>query len=346
MRSGYAPSPAGGPEALLHLPPGRILPAFAMAAMLAMTLVVTGTVPHTGDLWQAAAPNPQFYLVGDSWPVLDSVASALLPGYAFAQTPPAGAFVTTWETTSANESIAIPAEGTCTIDWGDGITNSSVTCYQTHTYAVAGNHTIAISGGLDTIYTGFSPSNAVKLRSIDQWGDIEWTQMYRAFHAAANMVYNAADSPDLSDVNFMTSMFEGATSFNGDISGWDVSGVSHMRAMFRNAGAFDSDISGWDVSSVTNMNSMFFNAGAFNQPLGSWDVSSVTNMDEMFTGAASFRQNLGEWYVVLDDDTISGATETLAIRAQNSFLDGQNPTYGLGTGGDSDKFEIIGDSLG
>ena len=44
--------------------------------------------------------------------------------------------------------------------------------------------------------------------------------------------------------------------------------------------------------------------------------------------------------MVLDDATISGPTETLEIRAQNSFLDGQNPVYGLGEGGDSGLFVV------
>ena len=43
---------------------------------------------------------------------------------------------------------------------------------------------------------------------------------------------------------------------------------------------------------------------------------------------------------MLDDAVISGATETLDIRAQNSFLDGQITVYGLGTGGDSDRFIV------
>ena len=60
----------------------------------------------------------------------------------------------------------------------------------------------------------------------------------------------------------------------------------------------------------------------------------------MLDNAALFRQNLGEWYVVLDDAVISGATEALDIRAQNSFLDGQSIVYDLGTGGDSGRFMV------
>ena len=91
------------------------------------------------------------------------------------------------------------------------------------------------------------------------------------------------------------------------------------------------------------MSNMFSNATSFNQPLDTWDVSSVVNMTGMFDSAASFDQNLGGWYVVTDSVSIDrtdvpGVVGT--ISAQNSFLDGQNPTYHIELGGDSDRFII------
>jgi surface protein len=55
-------------------------------------------------------------------------------------------------------------------------------------------------------------------------------------------------------------MFEGADSFNQNISGWDVSRVTDMRAMFYGAESFNQNISSWDVSRVTDMEDMFFGA--------------------------------------------------------------------------------------
>ena len=54
------------------------------------------------------------------------------------------------------------------------------------------------------------------------------------------------------------------------------------------ASSFDGDVSGWDTSSVTDMSGMFRDAYSFNGAIPSWDVSSVTDMSGMFWDASSF----------------------------------------------------------
>jgi surface protein len=88
-----------------------------------------------------------------------------------------------------------------------------------------------------------------------------------------------------------------ATTFNGDISGWDMSSATTMRSMFIGARSFDQPIGNWEVSSVTTMESMFFDASSFNQPIGNWDVSRVTSMERMLSFAESFNQPIGSWDV-------------------------------------------------
>ena len=226
------------------------------------------------------------------------------PQYAFAQTPPADAFVTTW-TVSAGQNITINFVGDdMNISWGDGTTETNLSGSQTHTYENAGNHTVSVTGALtgltlDRPDRGFlvPPGPVPELASIDQWGGISWTNMSNAFAGASNMTYSAIDTPDLSLVTDMSYMFDGATAFDGDLSSWDVSAVTDMNYTFATATAFNQSLSTWDVSSVTTMSGMFWSATAFDGDLSSWDVSSVTTMSDMFRSTTAFNQPLNDWDV-------------------------------------------------
>ena len=107
-------------------------------------------------------------------------------------------FITTWETTSPGDSITIPvggAAGSYTVDWGDG----SVTVHEgdaTHTYDTPGTYTVQVSGDFTRIFLGDDNRGATMLRSIDQWGAIQWTTMESAFAGASGMAYKATDAPD------------------------------------------------------------------------------------------------------------------------------------------------------
>ena len=209
-------------------------------------------------------------------------------------------FITTWQTTTAGESITIPVGSvldTYTVSWGDGNTSVDITGDQTHMYDDAGTYTVSISGDFTRIALSGDSTNAQKMQSIEQWGDIRWNSMSRAFYGASNMIYNATDAPNLSGVTDMSGMFRGAFSFNGDISDWNVSSVTNMSDMFDGATAFDQPLDSWNVSSVTKMNSMFSGATSFNGDISDWNVSSVTKMDGMFSGASSFNGDISGWDV-------------------------------------------------
>ena len=182
---------------------------------------------------------------------------------------------------------------------------------------------------------------------ISEWDVSGVTDMSGMFGSATS--FNGDISPwDVSGVTDMSGMFFDANSFNGDISEWDVSGVTGMHEMFHGARSFNSDLSPWDVSGVTDMYTMFAYADSFNGDISEWDVSGVTDMSQMFLDADSFTQNLGSWYITLDGTPIDDgdAARTVGnISAQNSFLGDQNPTYGIGVGGDSELFALDGTSL-
>ncbi|WP_318344852.1 BspA family leucine-rich repeat surface protein, partial [Flagellimonas baculiformis] len=209
-------------------------------------------------------------------------------------------FVTIWKTTAANEEIGIVTNidlaYNYTIDWGDGIVEQIISGNSPlHVYAEAGTHTVAIKGQFPQIIMGLLPSMAQKLQSIEQWGTVSWSNMTGAFASCVNMVLNATDTPDLSQVADMSLMFYGATSFNGDLSRWSTSNVTDMIAMFYGAASFNADISGWDTSNVGNMSSMFAGATVFNGDISGWDTSSVTDMNQMFVGATVFNGDLSGW---------------------------------------------------
>jgi surface protein len=218
-------------------------------------------------------------------------------------------FITIWKTdntgTSEDDEITIPTEGSgydYDVYWEE-VGNDSNNGTEinnvgdlTITFPSAGTYRIEISGDFPRIYFNNS-GDKLKILSIEQWGDIEWTSMMSAFYGASNLTYNAIDAPDLSGVTSLGLMFYIASDFDGDLSNWDVSTITDMGSMFAYATSFNGNITTWVVSSVTNMSSMFLWASSFDQDIGDWDVSSVSQMQYMFKNAADFDQDISEWVV-------------------------------------------------
>ncbi|KAF3984434.1 MAG: DUF285 domain-containing protein, partial [Methylococcales symbiont of Hymedesmia sp. n. MRB-2018] len=240
-------------------------------------------------------------------------------------------FVTVWDMSGPDQILTFPGSGTYTLDCGPGGTasgpaGSPTTC----TYTTPGTYIVKASGGITGFKLGNAGDDLAKLTDVMQWGTAEWSSdgLVGAFWGAANMRMSAMDTPDLTIVTDMSSMFRGAIAFNGDINNWIVSNVRDMSLMFADTNAFNQDLNSWNVFSVTNMGSMFFSTGgnafistfdgdislwnvsevtdmsnmfngaiAFDQDIGGWDVSKVTNMFNMFGGAAVFNQDIGNWDV-------------------------------------------------
>jgi surface protein len=227
--------------------------------------------------------------------------------YTFAiQGTASGPFITTWKTnnpgTSNSTSITIPANGTYDVDWdNDGNYDQlGVSGPVTHNFGAAGTYTVAIRGGL-TFIRFEGGGDRQKILSVDQWGDITWTTMFKAFEGCSNLNVLAADSPDLSNVFDLSYMFQNATSLNANLNGWDVSNVTNMFAVFLGASSFNQPLSNWNVSQVTDFSSMFEQASVFNQPLNAWTINTApgatVNMQYMFTNAVAFNQDLNSWNV-------------------------------------------------
>lgn len=210
-------------------------------------------------------------------------------------------FITTWQTTTGNETITIPTNGSgynYDIDWnGDNVFDDlGITGNATHTYPTAGVHTVKIRGDFPRIFFNLS-GDRNKILSVEQWGNISWTSFNSAFLGCANLVVNAIDAPDLSNVTDLTIAFGLASSFNQSINHWDVSTITNMDRLFASATSFNQSLTSWDVSNVNQMTNTFAGASSFNQPLDSWNVSGVTTMRNMFFQASAFNQTLISWDV-------------------------------------------------
>jgi len=225
-------------------------------------------------------------------------------------------FITVWSTSSVDNNITIPIDNNYTynyiVDWGDGNIEKNITTSATHIYRLAGSHRVKIYGDFPAIrfnnINDWSNKNARAIKNLISWGDIKWKNMNSAFKGCYTLTLNTLDSPDLSNVMDMSSMFKYASSYsfgvdwwadnNWDISNWDVSNITNMSSMFQNIPLrFNHDISDWNVSNVTNMSSMFYGVEKFNQDISSWKVSNVKSMKNMFQSARSFNQDISSWDV-------------------------------------------------
>ena len=185
------------------------------------------------------------------------------------------------------------------IDWGDGKSDDVVVAGPfPHTYAASGKYTITVSGSLTGLGQNASDyDNPVRgaeyLTAVRSFGDLGITSLSFAFDNAINLLEVPATLP--STVTNLFGLFAGASSFNGDVSGWDTNNVKNMSSMFSGASAFNGDVSAWDTGNVTDMRSMFESASSFNCDLGDWDTSNVTDMGNMFFVARAFNGDVSGW---------------------------------------------------
>ncbi len=236
-----------------------------------------------------------------------------------------GAFVFTWQIN--NDATTLPTFPGETYDYRmsidlEGTSVSKETGDANIGVPFDGLATISIIGKFPRIYfnDGNEGQNVDRIKSIEQWGAVQWTSMENSFNGP-DLVINATDAPNLSNVTSLVAMFANNNAMSSpdlnhwDVSGiqdmnsaffranlmtplidqWNVSAVTNMSSMFEGTELFNSPIGGWDVSSVQNMAFLFHFALDFNQDLSDWDVSSATTMEDMFTGAETFDQDLGDW---------------------------------------------------
>jgi surface protein len=213
-------------------------------------------------------------------------------------------FITTWRTTTTNETITIPTAGggyNYDIITSDGQTFTGVTGNQAITFATAGDYDVSISGDFPGIYI----NNGVdkdKLIDVKQWGNIVWSSFQNAFFGCSNLTGSFTDAPNLTNVTNFENLFRNCSSFSANLSSWDVSNITSFNGAFLifggGATAPSTPVSGlgsWDMSSARQLGSMLRGQTNYNEDLSSWNVSNVNGISNMFFSATSFDQNLSAW---------------------------------------------------
>lgn len=212
-------------------------------------------------------------------------------------------FITTWNTEENNESISIFINDEFSdydflIDWGDGIIENNMGEDAIHTYDEPGSYTVRISGDFHGFNIG-DAENALKLKTIQNWGSIKWKSLKNAFKHAAELTYHCKDVPNLTSVKSTANLFEGCTMLDCDLNNWQMDSIEDISGMFKNCEAFNSPLNEWNVEKVENMNNLFHGAQSFNQPLTDWNTGKVNNMAGLFRNCSVFNQPLNQWNVDL-----------------------------------------------
>lgn len=119
-------------------------------------------------------------------------------------------FITTWETYLPDTSmiVPVPEDSNYTVDFGDGTILTNQTGPIEHIYSEPGIYTVALSGNVKRIVFNTALGvNYSYFKSIEQWGDIQWTSMENAFKNCVYMTINATDAPDLTNITSLRGMF-------------------------------------------------------------------------------------------------------------------------------------------
>jgi hypothetical protein len=221
-------------------------------------------------------------------------------------------FITTWETTTASESITVPHTGTgysFDIDWGDGTVETSLTEADapfSHTYAVAGTQTVTISGTFPRIYFN-NGGDKTKIRTVENWGDVGATSMVLAFFGCSNLTTLAAG---LWDASSYQSAFQssGVTAIPANFCASNASGTTCFQMFYGcssittvGANAFSG------LTACTNFSRLFYLCSGL-----------TTTPSNIFTGCVGMT-DIGEGF------TLTGMTSVpnslLADQASLSLVD-------------------------
>ena len=208
----------------------------------------------------------------------------------YAQRP----FIGKWETTDGK--IILPTRGdfdyTYQKENDPSITGSGKGTYAKNVIDVseAGAYIISITPKISLAFdygkSNVLPSERAQFKELKQWGDVVWMMVISgSFSGCSELKVTATDVPNLSAVNFMLEMFKNCTSITEipNLNQWNLSTVRNMNFMFEGASSFNQDISQLNVSNAKEMKGLLKGATAFNQNLGSWIIKGGALLNDIFS---------------------------------------------------------------
>ncbi|WP_291720738.1 BspA family leucine-rich repeat surface protein, partial [Bernardetia sp.] len=158
----------------------------------------------------------------------------------------------------------------------------------------AGATNVPNLGGVSTMWEMFQGcTNFVGDINMNSW-DVSGVQTFARAFQDASIFNQPLDNWDVSSGTTFGRMFDGASSFNQDLT-WSFNTSTlvnlNMQGMFEDATAFNGDVSGWNTERFRNLFFMFTNSPNFDQDLSSWNVENVNNMTEMLRGTDMSQAN-------------------------------------------------------
>ncbi|MEU2199935.1 BspA family leucine-rich repeat surface protein [Isoptericola sp. NPDC019482] len=146
-------------------------------------------------------------------------------------------------------------------------------------------------------------------QALDQWDVSSVTTMKGMFQNARAFSKEVKWRPGTgtAHVTDMSHMFDGASSFNGDLTMWNTGKVTAMDAMFRSASSMVGNLSAWDVSTVTTHVDFATGAGALTEPNWGGTPSAAEQAPSSDTQTDSSKAKAADGPA---DDAASGATTT------------------------------------
>ncbi len=226
------------------------------------------------------------------------------------------AFVTEW-TVGAGDTIKLPSYHgghsgftlDYNVDWGDLNSDSNVTTDdKTHTYIDAGTYQVVITNQFGSLnMKRASATERGYLRKMVQWGtDNVWSSLYRMFYGCTNMLYEATDFPNLTNLVESTDareMFWDCSSITSlNISNWaNTSNITRLSNFFYGMNNCTSlNASGLDLSSVTRFESGLNNVGSAVVGGCAIDLSNImwganTNLTSTFYNTDASSLDLSGW---------------------------------------------------